>query len=131
MQHAGAGRHPGYQVDAVGQGQAGWEALQARSYDLLITDNRMPELSGAELILRLRSTPMALPVILASGGIVPEHVAAGSLRQPVNALPKPFTSDQLLATVAEVFRAASRLPDGPGVSLHVSGESYLHWGINE
>ena len=121
----------GYHVDAVEEGQAGWEALQARRYDLLITDNRMPELSGSELILRLRSTPMTLPVILASGGIVPEHVTAGSPRQPVSALPKPFTSDQLLATVAVVLRAASHLPDGPGVSLHVSGESCLHWGINE
>ena len=83
------------------------------------------------MILRLRSTPMTLPVILASGGIVPENVAAGSLRQPVRALPKPFSSDQLLATVADVLRPACHLPDGPGVSLHVSGESFLHWGLNE
>jgi two-component system, OmpR family, response regulator len=121
----------GYRVDAVEEGQAGWEALQARSYDLLITDNRMAGLSGSELILRLRSAQMTLPVILASGGIVPDHVAAGSQMQPVSALPKPFTSGELLAMVAEVLRLAGHVPDGPGVSLRVTEESYLHWGLNE
>ena len=121
----------GYHVDPVGDGQSGWEALQAHSYDLLITDNQMPGLSGADLIRRLRASWHTLPVILASGGIVPEHVAEGSLLQPVSALPKPFTSDQLLARVAEVLRPPSRVRDGPGVSRRADGGSCLHWGLNE
>jgi DNA-binding response OmpR family regulator len=121
----------GYHVDAVEEGQAGWDALQERRYDLLITDNQMPELSGSDLILRLRSAQMTLPIILASGGIIPEHVAAGSPMQPVSALPKPFSSDQLLALVADVLGPASYVPDGPGVTLRVTQESYLHWGLNE
>jgi DNA-binding response OmpR family regulator len=36
----------GYQVNAAEDGEAAWEYLQANSYDLLITDNRMPRLSG-------------------------------------------------------------------------------------
>jgi two-component system, cell cycle response regulator CtrA len=121
----------GYLVDAVEEGQAGWEALQARSYDLLITDNQMPGLSGTDLVLRLRSARMTLPVILASGGIVPEHAAEGSQMQPVSALPKPFSSGELLAKVAEMLRPASLVPDGPGVSVRVAGESWLHWRLNE
>jgi Response regulator receiver domain len=33
----------GYQVDAAADGAAGWKALQGKSYDLVITDNFMPE----------------------------------------------------------------------------------------
>ena len=32
----------GYQVSAVEGTQAAWEALQSRTYDLLVTDNQMP-----------------------------------------------------------------------------------------
>jgi DNA-binding response OmpR family regulator len=112
----------GYHVDAVDGGQAGWEALQAHGYDLLITDNQMSGLSGADLIRKLRSEQMGLPVILASSHIVPELVAASSPLHSVSALPKPFTPDQLLALVAEVLRRARRFQNG---------ESNLHWGINE
>jgi two-component system, cell cycle response regulator CtrA len=121
----------GYLVDAVEEGQAGWEALQARSYDLLITDNQMPGLSGTDLVRRLRSARMTLPVILASGGSVPEDAASGSRLQPVSALPKPFSSVELLARVAEMLQPVGHAPDGPGVTLRLTQESYLHWGLNE
>ena len=61
--------HSGYQVDTAGDGESGWEALQARDYDLLITDNKMPKVSGVELVRKLRSARMALPVILATGAM--------------------------------------------------------------
>src|SRR6185436_5976774 len=57
-------RH-GYQVDAAADHTAGWKALQARAYDLLITDRDMPRLSGLQLVKKLRAARMALPVILA------------------------------------------------------------------
>ena len=121
----------GYDVDAVEEGQSGWEALQARTYDLLITDNRMAGISGAELIVKLRTAQMTLPVILASGGIDPEYVAEGSSFQPVTALPKPFTSTQLLAMVAEILQPARRTTDGPGSYTRRSEGAYPHWGLNE
>ena len=121
----------GYLVDAAENGQSGWEALQARRYDLVITDNRMPELSGHDLILKLRSARMRLPVILASGHILPEHLAMGSALQPVTALPNPFTPDQLLAVVVKVLRLARHDLNDIWSCLNAAGESCLHWGLNE
>ena len=92
----------GYQVDAAEDGEAGWEALQARNYDLLITDNDMPNLSGLELVKKLHSARMALPVILASGTL---PIWDESL-QLAAMLPKPFSIDELLGTVKEVLCAA-------------------------
>ena len=92
----------GYHVDAAEDGAAGWEALNANSYDLLITDHYMPRLSGIDLIKKLRSARMAVPIILSSG------VMSGQKLEPplVAALPKPFTLDQLLGTVRQVLRAS-------------------------
>lgn len=56
----------GYHVDVAEDGGAGWEALHAANYDLLITDHNMPKLPGVELVKKLRSARMNLPVVLAS-----------------------------------------------------------------
>ena len=100
-------RH-GYQVDAAEDNTAGWEALQARTYDLLITDHDMPGLSGLKLVKKLHAARMALPVILASGTMTPQELNRNPWLQLSGALLKPFSPDQLLQTVQAVLRA----PDG-------------------
>jgi len=54
----------GYHVDAAEDGAVAWEALQAKPYDLLITDHNMPKITGVELVKNLRSARMALPVVM-------------------------------------------------------------------
>ncbi len=98
----------GYQVDTADDGEAGWQALHAESYtpdgyDLLITDNNMPRLSGVSLIKKARSARLNLPVILASGD-APEHTE--SLRLAA-LLHKPFTADELVTTVKKALHTAS------------------------
>ena len=98
--------HAGYRVDIAEDGEAGWQALQAESYepdgyDLLITDNNMPKMSGIELIRKLRSERMILPVILASGS-VPIQVE-WLHQEPV--LRKPFSPEELMQKVREVMQA--------------------------
>jgi DNA-binding response OmpR family regulator len=94
----------GYQVDTAEDGATGWDALQAKSYDLLITDNKMPKVSGVELVKMLRSAHMALPVILASGAMPEELNRLPWLRLAATLL-KPFSPDELLETVKKVLRA--------------------------
>src|SRR5450759_780416 len=55
----------GYEVDAAEDGAAAWVALNGDSYDLMITDNGMPKLTGIELLRKLRAARMELPVIMA------------------------------------------------------------------
>jgi len=56
----------GYDVDAAENGEQAWEALLSTGYDLLITDQNMPFLSGLELIARARAAGMILPAIIDS-----------------------------------------------------------------
>ena len=121
----------GYLVTAVEGCEAAWEALQSASYDLLVTDNQMPGMSGLELVSKLRSAQIGLPIIVASGGIEAEGFAQNQSLQPAIALPKPFTADQLLETVAEALRRAGRDPAHTQVSFPAYGDSYSHWGLNE
>ncbi len=94
----------GYHVDTAVDGAEGWQALNASRYDLLITDNGMPNLTGVELIKKLIDARLPVRVILASGV---SHAEESELRLAAT-LPKPFTLDELLGTVKKVLGT----PDG-------------------
>lgn len=96
----------GYEVDIAEDGEAGWQALQAKNYDLLITDNNMPKVSGVELIKKLRAEDITLPIIMASGAIPMEELNRHQWLQLAATLLKPFTIEELLGTVKKVLRTA-------------------------
>lgn len=104
--------HSGYAVDAAADGAAAWEALQIKAFNLLITDNDMPRLTGVELVRKLRSAHMALPVILASGSLPTEELTKNPSLELAAMLPKPFSPEELLGTVTNVLSATIRSPDG-------------------
>ncbi len=100
----------GYEVDAAEDGAAGWERLQAKRYDLMITDNAMPKVSGMELLKQLWAAHMALPVIMATGRPPDAQFTQFPWLLPAATLLKPYTIEQLLSTVRNVLRAT----DGDG-----------------
>ena len=97
-------RH-GYQVDAAEDNTAGWKAIQAHTYDLLITDLDMPGLSGLKLVKKLHAVRLALPVILASGTMTPQELNRNPWLPLSGALLKPVSPEQLLHTVRAVLNA--------------------------
>ena len=106
----------GYEVDATADGAAAWQALNTYSYDLLITDNSMPKVTGVELLKRLRAARMALPVIMATGTVPQEEFARRPWLKPSATLLKPYTGEEMLRTVKKVLREADSMPD---VSQHL------------
>jgi two-component system response regulator TctD len=101
--------HAGYAVDMAEDGAAAWEALQANRYELVITDNNMPRLTGIELLKKLRSARMELPVIMATGTLPTQELAQNPWLEPVAMLAKPYATDRLLDTVKDVLRATDSL----------------------
>ena len=95
----------GYVVESANDGVAGWEALQSNRYDLVITDNKMPRMSGMEMIEKLRVARMGIPVIMATG-FMPTHIfdRHPSLK-PDATLERPFSNDELLAAVKKILLA--------------------------
>jgi CheY-like chemotaxis protein len=103
----------GYNVQDAKDGAAGWKALQSdNNYDLIVTDNKMPNMTGIEMIAKLRSARMAVPVIMATGHLPTREFARKSSLRPDATLQKPFSNDDLLKTVKRVLRSAAkrRLP---------------------
>lgn len=94
----------GYDVEAVNDGDAGWEALQANRFDLIITDNQMPKMTGLEMIEKLRSACMAVPVIMATGILPTQEFERKPWLKPDATLQRPFSNDDLLEAVKKSLR---------------------------
>ena len=101
--HSEVLRYSGYDVDVVENGFAAWNALQSQSYDLIITDNNMPGITGVDLIKRLKESNIGTPVIMATG-TVPDP-KFNDLLLPIPVLLKPYPFADFLKTVKNVLRA--------------------------
>jgi len=101
----------GYDVEAVIDGAAGWDALQSTRYDLTITDNKMPRMTGLEMIEKLRSARMTLPVIMATGHLPMNEFARKPWLKPDAMLQRPFSNDELLTAVKKALDPDSHTDD--------------------
>jgi DNA-binding response OmpR family regulator len=115
-------RGSGYEVDDAADGAAAWQALNADIYDLLITDNSMPKVSGVELLEKLRAARLALPVIMATGIPPTEEFTRYPWLQPAAMLLKPYTLEQMLKTVKKVLREADNTAVGSSLSNQEQGQ---------
>jgi CheY-like chemotaxis protein len=129
--------HSGYAVTPVEDGLQAWAALHSKGYDLLITDNNMPRMTGLELAAKTRLEGMKLPIIVASGTA---GLLAGTdydwLRVAAR-LQKPFATEELLETVEQVLHPTASVHQRRDIFFQVLPQSYghitpyQHWGLNE
>jgi CheY-like chemotaxis protein len=104
----------GFEVVQAECGAAALQQVFGVPPDLAIVDQWMPEMTGADVIARMRASVdprvRAIPVIGLSGrpGSERELVAAGAL----TFLPKPFGAAQLDAALCRALGALSPRPAG-------------------
>lgn len=96
-------KQSGYEVETAADGLAAWEALNTECYDLLLTDQNMPRMTGVELIKKLRAVLNLMPVILVSGMMPTEEMSKHPWLQIEAVMFKPYGGDELLATVNEIL----------------------------
>jgi two-component system response regulator GlrR len=85
----------GYEVTAVEDGQSALKKLQNDSYDVVLSDLRMPGLDGLSLFEEIMGIRKDIPVILMTAhGTIADAVAA-TQRGVFGFLPKPVDHDEL------------------------------------
>lgn len=111
-------RRAGYAVTPAQDGLEAWEALSRESYDLLITDNEMPRLSGSELVTKVRLAGHDLLIIAASGSAPLFTMAQPEPLRPDILLQKPFCAEELLASVEQVLSLPVEDRREPAIDPH-------------
>jgi EAL domain-containing protein (putative c-di-GMP-specific phosphodiesterase class I) len=85
----------GYRVVACGSGEAALAALQDETFDAMISDVRMPTMTGMELLRAVRERDLDLPVVLITGDPGVESASAAVEYGAFQYLTKPVAAGQL------------------------------------
>lgn len=57
----------GFEIFHANDGREGWEIFQEQNLNLVITDIFMPEMTGVELVEKIKLSQNPIPVVLISG----------------------------------------------------------------
>ena len=100
---AGAVASWGHEVLTAGDGEAAHALVQENPVDLVLTDLRMPGLSGVELLQRCRQNRPDIGVIVMTAYGTIENAVEAMKSGAVDFLPKPIDLDQLEALVSRAL----------------------------
>lgn len=116
----------GFEIVTADSGERALETLQGGGFSMMISDVRMPGISGLETLQRAREQNALLPVLLVTA-YADIREAVGAMRDgAVNYLAKPIDLDELLASVQKATGVNRRPPAAfeqnrqlpPGVIAH-------------
>jgi two-component system, OmpR family, alkaline phosphatase synthesis response regulator PhoP len=93
-----------YDVDVASDGRTGLAMAQARRYDLILLDIRLPEIDGFEVCRRLRQDGNFTPILMLTARNQPDDVVYGLKLGADDYVTKPFDLAELLARIEGLLR---------------------------
>jgi PAS domain S-box-containing protein len=99
----------GYEPVGFQSSVAAWQALQQEPerFDVVVTDQTMPDMTGLGLVARIRTLRPDLPVILCSGFSTPALEEAAREAGVLAVLRKPLRQAELAVALERVFHRTS------------------------
>jgi DNA-binding response OmpR family regulator len=99
----------GYSIDVAYDGRKGLDLLKEFTYDLVLLDLMIPEISGLELLKTIRSWGNNTPVLIITAKSSKEDVVKGLDTGSDDYLTKPFSFDELLARIRALLRRSKNV----------------------
>lgn len=99
----------GYEVTVVPDGRAAAELAERESFDLILSDQRMPEMTGQELLQQLQAKGSQVPFIMITAhGTITQAVEAMQLGA-ADFIAKPFSAEELIRLVERALNPETRM----------------------
>ena len=119
-------------VDAVHLAEDGWQMLNTSSYDVIILDIMLPDMSGLELLKRFRLAGGVTPVIMLTGKADLDSKEKGLDAGADDYITKPFHVRELSARLRAVLRRPPQIKVGKiavaGVELDPASHKVVYQG---
>lgn len=100
----------GYQVETAHDGEEGFKLFQSAHYDLVVTDYRMPRMTGVELIGKIRQTNPDARIILISGVVEPLGLNEANTGADAVIAKSATEASMLVRTVKRLLNLTARKP---------------------
>jgi len=99
----------GYEVDIALSGQEAFEKMKRDTYDVVLTDLKMPGIDGMEVLRTLRKDYSETMVIMITGFSTVETAVEAMKLGAFDYIPKPFTPDEVSIVVKKAIERKSLL----------------------
>jgi len=105
------GKVGGYNVATAEDGKSGLDSTQRVSPDLVLLDLQLPDLSGMEVLKKIKETQPQLPVIMLTGVTDVKRAVEAIQSGAYTYLTKPFENDHLMVTLKNALEKAELLAE--------------------
>ncbi|MFJ8456181.1 response regulator transcription factor [Bacillus paramycoides] len=122
--------YEGYEVLVKHDGKSGLEVALHENIDLILLDVMLPELSGIEVLRRLRKAGIHVPVILLTARNTTLDKVMGLDQGANDYVTKPFEMEELLARVRSNLRSNTVITIGDQPNEHENFLSIANLSIN-
>lgn len=123
-------RREGLCVSTAANGVEALERVQGQSFDLVITDVRMPRMGGLALLQELKRTSAAIPVVMMTGYGRIEDAVEAMKAGAFDYLLKPFSLEDLKAVVIKALTPRTG-PANPAMEAsRLDEREFLETGAN-
>jgi DNA-binding NtrC family response regulator len=120
----------GWEVVVAENANRALEAVQRERFDVVLSDIRMPGMSGIELFRQMRELQPSVPVILMTAFTVESLLDEAMGEGVFTVLPKPFDPDQLVAILERALkRQVVLLIDGDRADAEGAREALAGLGL--
>lgn len=99
----------GYEMETALSGKEAFEKMKANPFDIVITDLKMPEIDGMEVLKRFRKEYPDATVIMVTGFSTVETAVEAMKLGAFDYIPKPFTPDEVSIVVRKAIEQKSLL----------------------
>jgi DNA-binding NtrC family response regulator len=98
----------GWSISVAENGEKAIEVIGARSFDVVLSDIKMPEMDGLVLTEELRKNHPELPVVLMTGYPSVDTAVAALRSRVFDYVIKPFNIHQLYKTIESALKEEER-----------------------
>ncbi len=111
----------GYETVTVGSGAEALRQVAAERFDLVVTDIKMPEMDGLQLLAELKAYEPSLPIIVMTAYGTIENAVQALRSGAYDYLVKPFENDEIKLTVAKVLERERLLAENRYLHAELEG----------
>ena len=101
----------GYSIDQANDGKNALTKLLSSTYDLVISDIKMPEIDGKELIIRMRKQGIVTPVVFITAFATIDSAVEMMRHGAVDYVTKPFDDAKIQLTVTRALNLSSLITE--------------------
>ncbi len=116
----------GYEIETVADGRSAWDELRTRKYHLVITDLRMPELSGLDLLARVRDERLPVGIIVLTAFGDPTEALRAMKAGADDFVTKPYDPERLRFLVKRILERRELIDELEQLRKHATDSYHFH-----